>query len=221
MDIACTSFTYLAAAATSAVAILRVHPHEEEEQGRGKRSRAVALSPTLPVMQLSSSWCVCIECSSGCSAAEGSYASKLIAHDLATIKGAKMCTLSRLSSYILQFDGGSVSLAALARQAPKPSFPAACAGALQQVELPAVLQRGRPVPSTVLDQVEEEEELASWRCIHGNGCWRTAHMLHLTSQPPSPFLQILSRATRSSQLLCSILLLPQLLPSTAAVLTPV
>ena len=49
--------------------------------------------PVLPVVQLSSSWCVCIECSSS---SDGGEANRMMAHDMATIKGAKVRGLRNL-----------------------------------------------------------------------------------------------------------------------------
>jgi hypothetical protein len=92
-------FQTSAAAATSAAAVLRLPPPPEElggAQGRSKRARRGEEEPlpVLPVVQLSSSWCVCIECSSS---SGGSEANRMMAHDMATIKGAKVCGLRHLS----------------------------------------------------------------------------------------------------------------------------
>lgn len=164
------------AAATSAVAILRAFPPSPEEQGgdEGRRKRvksAECSTPAVPLIQLSSSWCVCIECSSS-SAGGGGDAARLMAHDLATIKGAKVCTLSRLSSYILQYDGGAVSFAALSRPAPKSAFAAGAAAAAAGDACGHAVEshrqrtssdiRQQPAESSVLDEEQEDGERGRW-----------------------------------------------------------
>jgi hypothetical protein len=134
-----------------------------------------------------------------------------MAHDLATIKGAKVsvlqelgcvsrelaprshifsiyrfpfhffakvCTLSRLSSYILQYDGGAVSFAALSRCAPKPSAAAAAApaaaaavagqgvtGTCKQLASSGIWQQ-YPT-SSVVDEEQGDEEQRGWCSLHG------------------------------------------------------
>jgi hypothetical protein len=90
---------------------------------------------------------------------------------------AKVCTLSRLSSYILQYDGGAVSFAALSRCAPKPSAAAAAAaaaaagqgvtGTCKQLASSGIWQQ-HPA-SSVVDEEQEDEEQRGWCSLHG-GC---------------------------------------------------